>query len=237
MIYYLEAYGDKVDIMSANRMRRETASAQPGRVHELPLASIPGFTLEDGYVIDPDVVGDLQLRARAVTTQTIVGKSEWLKAVSWNEQISGPDDCLYNLELCLKKPRVCHIQAVHAMYWVHDDNLSNCSGRHGPARMEPVHQAFIKYLETVLREHELTPSQRSFVESRLARNWAWFLGYGCYEQLRRYRDARRCYWMAIRYRPLDLRLWKAIPTSFVKQAFCAMRGRSPQQPGAKHDQT
>jgi glycosyltransferase involved in cell wall biosynthesis len=228
MVHYLETYGDKVDVMSANRMRRETGGDQPGRVHGLDLASIPGRKLEDGYVIDPDAVGDLQLRARAVTTQTIVGKSEWLKSVSWNEQLSAAEDCLYNLELCLNKPRVCHIQAVHALYWVHDDNLSNCSGRHGPARMEPVHRAFIKHLETVLQKHQLTPSQRSFVESRLARNWAWFLGYGCYEKLGRYNDARRCYWNAIKYRPLDFRFWKAIPTTFVKQAIAKLRRRNLQ---------
>ncbi len=216
MVEYLDKYPDVIDIMTANPLRKYQESGEVFNYDELDLSIFQFQRIADGYLFAPETVFERQLFGRVLTTQAIVGRSEVIKSTAWNESIAAGDDCLYNLELCRRRPRICHLQAYHVIYWAHEDSLTNCAGSKSPRQLESLATDFAEYLRLV-NKFDLTPSQRKKVCRDLSGVLAWQLGYSALEPQGKHRQARQCYREAIRLTPGTWRLWKAYGMSWIKQ--------------------
>jgi glycosyltransferase involved in cell wall biosynthesis len=216
MVHYLVTYPSKIDVMSANPLRKNENSGEVYHYDELDLSNFPHEEIEAGYLINKNVLFDKQLQGRVITTQCIVGKADILKRVRWNEELRAAVDIMHNLELCMLDIGVCHLQDYHAIYWAHEDNLTNVSGKHSPQRMEMVHSAFALYWQLVLDNMELTSSQKKYVQSNLAKCYAWHLAYNTFESQKKYKTAIKYYLKAIQLTPLNIKIWKSLCKSVIK---------------------
>ena len=198
--------------MSANPLRKNEADGAVFNYDELDLTQLDALKLDDGHLINRDKLFDIQLRGRAITTQCMVGKAELMKSTRWREELKAAVDIMHNLELAAKDIGVCHIQDYHAIYWAHDDNLTNVAGVHDAKRMERVHHSFARYWTLVLDDIKLNKSQQTYVKQNLAQCYAWHLAYHTYEPQKKYKEAMQCYLKAIALNPLRLKYWR----SFIK---------------------
>jgi glycosyltransferase involved in cell wall biosynthesis len=217
MVQYLEEFSDQIDVMTADILRKSAETNEIWNYDRLDVSKLRGNRLRDGYLISIEQAVDLQLRGRAITTQTLVGKASALQNVRWDEELRTGEDCLHNLDVCLTGARVCHLPAYHVTYWSHGDNLSNCAGTKTAQELIEIVRPFAILNEKILAKPELSYEQRNFVKRRLASLLAWQLGYSCYEELDEFSAARDCYRRAIALDTANWRYWKAIAVSYVKQ--------------------
>jgi glycosyltransferase involved in cell wall biosynthesis len=63
MVSYLEKYSQKIDVMSANPLRKNEIDG------ELDLSILPAKKIDEDYLIEKGRLFDIQLRGRAITTQ------------------------------------------------------------------------------------------------------------------------------------------------------------------------
>ncbi|PHS59380.1 MAG: hypothetical protein COB03_02845 [Alteromonas sp.] len=216
MVRYLEKYSDKIDLMTADPLRKYEGTEEVFNYDKLDVTKISYSKLDEGYLFAEEEIFDKQLRGRVVTTQCMVGKAELMKSVRWNEKLNAAVDIMHNLELCAKNIGVCHISEYHAIYWAHDDNLTNVSGVHSPNRMERVHGAFALYWELVLAELKLTYKQEEYVKSNLAKCYAWHLGYETFEPQNKFLVAIEYYKKALKLLPNDAHILKALRKAKLK---------------------
>jgi glycosyltransferase involved in cell wall biosynthesis len=209
MVTYLEKYPNEIDLMSANPLRKNEGDGSVFNYDELDLEALPSIKMDDGYLIKNDAIFDIQLRGRAITTQCMIGKAKIMKSNRWREELKAAVDIMHNLELAAKNINVCHIQDYHAIYWAHDDNLTDVSGLHDAVRMERVNKSFARYWELVLESMSLNTSQLAYVKENLAKCYAWHLGYHAYEPQKKYNEALSCYLKAIKLMPLHTSFYRA----------------------------
>ena len=210
MVSFLEKYPDKIDVMTADPLRKYEETKEVFNYDKLDISNFKTTDLDGAYLFDKSEIFDRQLKGRVVTTQCIVGKSELLKSVRWNERLNAAVDIMYNLELCAKDISVCHVSEYHAIYWAHDDNLTNVSGGHSPKRMERIHSAFALYWELVLTTIKLNKAQKEFVEKNLSKCYAWHLAYHTFEPQKKYTVAIQYYQKALTLLPNDSHIKKAM---------------------------
>lgn len=215
MVHYLEKYPEEIDLMSANPLRKNEVDGSVFNYDELDLNKLPAKKVDTGYLIDKELIFDIQLRGRAITTQCMIGKAEIMKSVRWREELKAAVDIMHNLELAAKKINVCHIQDYHAIYWAHDDNLTDVSGLHEPIRMERVHNSFARYWELVLEIMPLNKSQLAYVKDNLSKCYAWHLAYHTYLPQKKYKEASQFYKKAIMLKPSKFKFWKGYITVFL----------------------
>jgi glycosyltransferase involved in cell wall biosynthesis len=216
MVYYLEKYPDKIDVMSANPLRKYLETNEVFNYDQINIDEISHTKVEEAYLIDTDVLFDTQLKGRAITTQCMIGKADIMKSVRWNEKLNAAVDIMHNLALCALRIKVGHIQEYHAIYWAHNDNLTNCGGHHSAKRMEKVHSAFVLYWQLVLKEFTLNEGQTKFVKNELAKTFAWHLAYHTYEPQKKYLEAISCYREAIKLQSFDFKIWLALMKAYLK---------------------
>lgn len=219
MVTYLEKHPDKIDLMSANPLRKNEGDGSVFNYDELDLNKLPSTKIDDGYLIDNEQLFDIQLRGRAITTQCMVGKAEIMKVTRWREELKAAVDIMHNLELAAKNINVCHIQDYHAIYWAHDDNLTDVSGAHDAVRMERVHNSFARYWELVIESMPLNKSQLAYVKDNLLKCYAWHLAYHTYLPQKKYKEAFYFYRKAIKLDPLKFKCWKAYISAQFKNRF------------------
>ena len=223
MVSYLEKYPDKIDVMTADPLRKYEETKEVFNYDKLDLSDFKTTDLGGAYLLDKSEIFERQLRGRVVTTQCIVGKADLLKSVRWNERLNAAVDIMYNLELCSKDINVCHVSQYHAVYWAHSDNLTNVSGGHSPERMERIHSAFALYWELVLTTIKLDQAQKEFVEMNLAKCYAWHLAYHTFEPQKKYTVAIQYYQKALALLPNDNHIKKAMKKAKFKQFFNKLR--------------
>jgi hypothetical protein len=148
---------------------------------------------------------------------TIVAKREVLLALPMDENLLTSEDIFMVLEMAHRRYKIGHLQRYHVVIWIHDDNLTNCGGRHEAARRVPVNLSIEAYYRKVLQSFPLTPDQTAFVRRRLADHCAWMLAYQGFLPLGDYRRTREYLWKAIRLRPWHASYWKTYASTFVKQ--------------------
>jgi glycosyltransferase involved in cell wall biosynthesis len=219
MVYYLDKYSKDIDLMSANPLRKFLETNEVFNYDTIDLKAVPHTKVEDVCLITRSRLFEVQLKGRAITTQCMIGKASIMKSVRWNEDLNAAVDIMHNLELCALDIGVGHIQDYHAIYWAHDDNLTNCGGGHSPARMERVHSAFVLYWQLVLKKFELTREQKKYAEHELAETYAWHLGYHTYLPQKKYQETLKCYSAAIKLEPYNLKYFKAYIAVFLKKVF------------------
>lgn len=220
MVHLLEAYPDRIDVATANPLRKKQATGEVFNYDELDLDRFRYERIEDAYLLDSDGLFALALDGvRLTTTQTIVARRQVCEQIPWDEEVGAGEDCLFPMEVALKGFRIAHIQDYHVTYWAHDDNLTNCNGGHDPQRMIPVYEAFTKYFQALLRKFDLTPAQRRDVEKKMADHFVWKLGYHGYLQTRDFASARRSFRAGIRLNPWRPLYWKSYIMTYVKQLF------------------
>lgn len=216
MIYYLATYPDKVDLMTANPLRKYRENNEVFNYDTLDMDNISHTKLEDAYLISPACLFDTQLRGRVITTQCIVAKAEVLKANRWNEALYAAEDNLHNLVLSASNIRVGHIQEFHTIYWAHNDNITNCNGSHTPDKMERILASFVSYWKIILDRFELSSSQKNYVKNELAETYAWQLAYNTLEPQKKFKQANAAYLNALKLRPSHVDYWKSYIKSVIK---------------------
>lgn len=215
-VYYLEAYPDEIDIVTANPLRLRSPN---GEVYKRDLAKLNYAVyrkIEEAFIFDNTAVFNFQLCHRALTTQCIVGKADLIRKVRWNESLHAATDILYNLELCYMKPSICHLQNFHVKYWAQEDSLTNNTGVQNAQNMEKSLRAFVLHWQIVLGKFELTNEQKRYVHDKLKGALSWHLAYGCLEKQGKYNEAMKAYVTALKYSPLDAKVYSALLKSILK---------------------
>lgn len=226
MVYFLEKYPDRIDVMNANPLRKYRDTGVVYGKRELDLVNLSYERLEDAYLLEKESAISEQLRRRVLVTQAIVGKADVFKRVRWQEHIVAGEDSLYCFEVLYTGAKVCHLQQFHCIYWAHGDNTVNCLGTHSPQRMLRIHQGFVLFWQEVLAKPKLSAVQRAIAETQLAHVLAWHLGYHCYEPLGELSEARRCYLRAAMLKPTELGFWRAYAATWPKQ-WLGLRSSQP----------
>jgi glycosyltransferase involved in cell wall biosynthesis len=217
MVYYLEKYPEDIDVMSANPLRKRLETNEVFNYDTIDMDAIPHKKIEKAYLISRSALFEVQLKGRAITTQCMIGKASTMKSVRWNEDLNAAVDIMHNLQICALDIGVGHIQDYHAVYWAHDDNLTNCGGGHSPVRMERVHNAFALYWETVLTKLTLTQGQIDYVKDELSKVYAWHLAYHTYESQKKYKEATKYYLRALSHKPMNFKYWKSYIKASLKR--------------------
>ena len=208
MVAYLEDPSVEVDVMTANPLRRRRDTGDVYHYDELDETAVPHVKRGNLWLLDPARLLETALRCRVMTNQTLVGRTELIRRVLWDESVHGGTDCLYMLELAAVRPRVGHLQRYHVTYWAHGDNVTDCAGTHTPARRARVGEARAEYYRAALRRVPLSASQRLAMRRKLANNMFWLVGYSGYLAQGDTANARRCFREAISLWPSNLRYWK-----------------------------
>jgi glycosyltransferase involved in cell wall biosynthesis len=219
MVHYLDKSDGKIDLMSADPLRKYEETGEVFNYDKMAMETIPHTHEGELFLINPDCLFEKQLMGRVITTQCMVGKSAVLKAVRWNESLNAAVDILYNLEVCSQNITVGHLSDYHAIYWAHKDNLTNVGGGHSPERMERVQRSFIRYWELVLETFTLTQNQQHYVETNLAKSLAWHLAYHSLEPQGKFKEATTYYLKAIKIKPSNFKYYKAFSKALFKSMF------------------
>ncbi len=217
MTHYLDAYPERLDVMTANPLRKNFATGEVIKFDELDLELWRYEKLEDAYILDRDMLFPMALKSRVVTTQALVVRREACADLRWDEELVGPEDCLMPLEIARRRLGVAHLQRYHVVYWMHDDNLTNCAGRQETSRRIALNLGFELFYRKVLGSFPLTPEQRGYVEGKLAEHCVWHLAYNGYMQQGDFRHAREYIRKGLRLRPWNARYWKTYLGTFAKQ--------------------
>jgi glycosyltransferase involved in cell wall biosynthesis len=219
MVHYLERSDGKIDLMSADPLRKYEETGEVFSYDKMAMDNVPHTCEGELFLINPAALFEKQLMGRVITTQCLVGKAEVLKAVRWNETLNAAVDIMYNLEVCNQNINVGHLSDYHAIYWAHKDNLTNVGGGHSPERMERVQRSFIRYWELVLETFTLTHNQQNYVETNLAKCLAWHLAYNSLEPQGKFKEARAYYLKAIKIKPGNFKYYKAFSKALIKSFF------------------
>ncbi len=219
MVYYLEKYEDRIDVMSANPLRKRRDTDEVYHADELDLAKYDFTLVEDAYLFNPDALFETSLQRRILTQQTIVIKRELAARIGYEEGLPpGPEDHFFHRQLAFSRCKVAHLQEYHVIYWAHADNLTNAGAMRRPSELQSTFKAYEANLAYTLSRFQLTPQQRRRFLNSYADFYVWMLGYHVYGSHGAYREARRCYVKGIRLAPWRLSYWKAFLASYVKQA-------------------
>jgi len=211
MVEYLNKHPD-IDVMTADPLRKKKATGEVYHFDRLELNS-NDYTLRDGcWVIHTDRLFDIQLRNRAITTQTIVGKSKILKQVRWNEVLRAATDNLHNLSLCSREIVVCHVPNYHVVYWAHGDNITNALNTHSDEKAEFYQKYFALFWLELINNFRLTKQQRKFCLSNLSQVYAWHIAYHLLEKNHRFGEAYTYYLRAFRVEPTNLLILRKLVT-------------------------
>ncbi|MDO6566324.1 glycosyltransferase family 2 protein [Alteromonas sp. 1_MG-2023] len=204
MVYYLEKYPEKINLMSANPLRKYRESGEVFNYDQIELEKYSFEKVEDAFVFSQEKAFDYQLRGRIITTQCIVAQREIIKNIRWDESLKAATDNLYNLRLSAQQLKIGHIQNYHAIYWAHDDNITNCGGNHDAPRMERVQSNFIKYWRIILKDFSLTVEQKRYVKKNLSETLAWHYAYAALEPQEKYVESISVYWSAFLIWPSNI---------------------------------
>src|SRR5205823_1267104 len=109
MVHYLDAYPGRIEIMTANPLRKNFATGTVIKYDELDLSEWRFEKLEDAYLLDRELLFAMALKSRIVTTQTLVTRREVFAELRWDEDLVGPEDCLLPLEIGRRKLGVAHL--------------------------------------------------------------------------------------------------------------------------------
>ncbi len=218
MVGYLEKFPNRIDIMTANavRRRRDTGEVYGSRELREP----PTFEmLDEAMLFDREAVFDLSLERSIMTTQTLVLRRQLLDEVRFPEDLPpGPEDMFFQYELAFRKPGIAFLNDVHVIYWAHGDNLT-LAGDVGDAKSKvPLFLAFEQAVLKLEAAFPLTADQKEKVRRYLARLYFWHLGYNCYAASGDFVAARQYFWRGIRVTPFESAFWKTLFLSYPRQA-------------------
>jgi glycosyltransferase involved in cell wall biosynthesis len=218
MLYYLRKYPARIEVMSANAVRKLRATGEVYQRAELDLTKYRYDVLEKACCFHSDGLFDTALGFPIITTQTMVIRRDVLAAVRFDESLPpGPEDVFFHLELAYRRAKVAHLQEYHVTYWAHGDNLTLAGGTGDPASKFRLFAAYEKMILRMFEKFRLTRQQRDGMRLWLADLYFWYIGYNCLLQQHDFAGARKYFRKAIRIRPFTYSFWKTYFASFVKQ--------------------
>jgi glycosyltransferase involved in cell wall biosynthesis len=219
MVYYLDKYPDRIDIMTANPVRKKRNTGEIYQQKELNLADFKHSRIEDAYLIDPDALFE-RFYDSVITTQTMVVRREILDQFQFDEDLPpGPEDVYLHVNLAYHKKRIAHLQQCHVTYWSHADNLTMPEGDHDPRKLIRLYAAYTRANLKMVEDFPMSSAlRRSFLEA-VGDMYFWKMGYNGYLQLGDYRNARRYYLKALWISPFKIAYWKTFLASFGGQWF------------------
>jgi glycosyltransferase involved in cell wall biosynthesis len=218
MVDYLSRYPDRLDLMTANAVRKRYPDGEVYRRTDLDLTLLRYERLEDACLFDPEALFEMSLQRSLVITQTMVGTRELFNQIRFDEELPpGPEDRLFHLEVAYHRKNVAHLPECHVTYWAHGDNLTCCGGTRDPAASIPLFLAYEQLEHKCLQKFQFSPAIRRRVCENLARLCFWKIGYNGYLRSGDYHMARRYFWKGIRLDPFRVAYWKTLLLSFPRQ--------------------
>jgi len=176
-IYYLTKYPDKIDLMTANPLRKNYLTGEISKYDILDLSKYNYFRLEEAYVFNLDTLFDTTLRNRIITTQTIVCKKEIATKFQYDENLPIFSDCLHPLEIAYHRVKIAHLQEYHVIHWAHRKNLVNWAGIKTQEELIKISLVEEKFYLAILKNFILTDAQEKMIKSKFSEYYFWTLGY------------------------------------------------------------
>jgi glycosyltransferase involved in cell wall biosynthesis len=207
MVYYLTKYPDKIDLMTANAVRKNKLTGKPYSDIIRNLEKYDYYKLEDAYVFNADTLFDITLRYGIITIQTVVCKRDILDTIKFDESILVQDDIMLSLELARRKVKIAHLQEYHLIYWAHGENLTTSGDIKNPDKIIKIYLEVVKFYFKIFEKFRLTNKQEKTLRKSLAKMYFWYLGYS-YLQLKDYIKANEYFLKGIKLRPFNLKFWK-----------------------------
>jgi len=205
MLYYLTKYPDKIDLMVGDVVRK---NKQTGKVYmrsNLDVSKYGDYKLGEAYILNPDPNFSCH---KLTHIDTIVSRKNALKEIKFDEDLFGPDDSLFELEITYNKVKIGYLPECHAVYWAHKDNIVNALGLQSINQRIKVNLEFIKYYTKILQNFKLSKKQKRIMRKEFANRYFWNLGYCCYLENNRYKEANNSFLKALMLNPFDCRFWK-----------------------------
>jgi glycosyltransferase involved in cell wall biosynthesis len=224
MVFYLEKYGDQIDIITADAVRKNRLTGEVYSADRLDLEKYCYSSLEDAVVFDRETLFETAFVRPILRTQTMVMKREVLSHVRFDEELPpGPEDDLFHLEIAYQKFNVAYLPRFHVTYWAHGENLTCCAGISQIADRIPLFLGFEQTVLKVLREFDVTAAQRRQLRHWLADLYVWKLGYHGFILQGEFSRGRAYYRKGIRLVPFRCSYWKSYLASFARQLATQLR--------------
>ena len=172
----------------------------------------------DLFVIDDPGVVECQITHGLYSglQNSVVRRAVFDRHRFWTGLNVGEDEALL-IRALASGMRIGYLDAVHAVYRVHDDNLSGASRSPTPERSRRVFGQLLQSLDRVRAETTLSARARRALDERMAYDRFWNLGYAGYWQAGDAAAARACYWRAVRQWPWSVQLWRAFAGSWLRR--------------------
>src|SRR5438132_413419 len=113
MVHYLDAYPGRIDMMSANPLRKDWKTGAVLVYDEIDLTPWRYEKLEDAYLLDREQLVEMAVRSRIILTQALVARRELFATLRWDEELLYAPDCLLPFEIAGRKPGIGHLQRYH----------------------------------------------------------------------------------------------------------------------------
>jgi len=220
MTYFLNAYPDRIDMMTANAEKRlrSTGEVYAAAVQRNLDSGIAG-RCEEAWVFDPHRIFDELFEHGILVTQTIVMRASRLNAVRFREELPpGPEDHFFQMELARDQVRCAYLNDVHVIYWAHGENLTVSGGIAHPRKIEQLYKTYQKQYALMLETFRLSQRQKRSLLDLMAREAFWQIGYNGHLQLGETAEARRWFLKAIRIRPWRFTYWKTLAGSYLRSS-------------------
>jgi glycosyltransferase involved in cell wall biosynthesis len=208
MIYYLEKYPDRIDLMTANVIRKNYFSKKVYNFDKLKMVGYNFTKIENSFLFNKDKLFNTSLRKRIITTQTIVCKKNILKKINFHEKLLAATDCLFVRELAYHKIKIAHLQKYHVIYWAHDENITNCGGKKSIKDQIKTNLEFEKYHNIMKNIFNLNWSQKRLINKSLSNLNFWQIGYSGYLQLNDYKNAKKYFIKGLLLDKFNFKMWK-----------------------------
>lgn len=170
------------------------------------------FVIEDPRVVEYQIAHGLYSGLQ----NSVVRRAVFDRHRFWTGLNVGEDESLL-IRALASGMCIGYLDAVHAVYRVHDDNLSGASRAPTPERSRRVFGQLLQSLDRVRAETTLSARERRALDERMAFDRFWNLGFAGYWQAGDAAGARACYWRAVRQWPWSGQLWRAFAGSWLRR--------------------
>ncbi len=215
LLYYLEKYPEKIDIISAAQVLVDFKTKKEIACFNLDIyEKYPGFFLEKAFVFSGDLF-ELALKMFLFNDCAMLAKRGIFDTVLYPEDIHMNEDSFFVLNVAYHGFKVAFLPKIHLYYHLHDYNTSNVSKINDPKKNIFLGKEQIKFAEKCLKTFQLKLKHKKIIQKRMANCYCWILAYNGYLPLGDLTNFIYYFKQGLILDPLSFKKWK----TFLKYLF------------------
>jgi glycosyltransferase involved in cell wall biosynthesis len=207
MIYYLEKYPDRIDLINASRRKINFKTKKIIKNEMINISEYPKYKLENAYILKGDLF-NISFKKRVITNCTMVAKKEIIEKIRFEESLYMNEDSFFIKEILYNKFRVGFLPKYNLNYYIHNNHISNCNNKAKHSKIILLGKRQEKYFLMCLDKFKLNKQQQQIIYRNLADLYFWNIGYNGYLQLKDYKNAKKYFIKGLRLNPFNFNFWK-----------------------------